>query len=79
MMLDTGCGDGILLDFFPKMHRNTIYVGVDFCLKKIRHARWKWQGSRTVSEVAFILADVENLPLHIIALTSWFRRKYWSI
>lgn len=62
VILDAGCGDGTLLDFFHRISESIIYVGVDFSSKGIQHAFLKWRKFKAVTEAYFILADVENLP-----------------
>ena len=64
VILDAGCGDGMLLNFLSKVDESDVYVGIDFSLPKILDAHRKVKVSkRNWREAYFILADVDHLPL----------------
>ena len=64
VILDAGCGDGMLLNFLSKVDGSDVYVGIDFSLSKILYAHQEVKVSkRKWREAYFILADVDYLPL----------------
>ena len=59
-ILDVGCGDGALLNYFCNLNTFDTYVGIDFSRKKIKTAKDNVMNS--IFNVHFIVADLQYLP-----------------
>ena len=81
IILDAGCGTGLLLEFFLKSNQNNIklrpdYIGLDTSWKMLKQFLHKVNKVEGTINVNLILGDIENLPFrdekihNIFAVTS---------
>ena len=60
LLLDVGCGTGILMEFVASMIRH--YVGLDIARKTLKAASERSRRLRVKSKVSLIRADADYLP-----------------
>jgi ubiquinone/menaquinone biosynthesis C-methylase UbiE len=66
VILDTGCGTGLLFDYMESSFKNSNnqdyhYVGVDISINMLKRFRFKID--QKAKRIDLILSDLENLPL----------------
>ncbi|MFX1325705.1 MAG: class I SAM-dependent methyltransferase [Promethearchaeota archaeon] len=67
IILDLGCGTGLLLEFilkseYDQFNRDSNYIGVDISWNMLIKLKSKIIQRKTISKIMFMLADIENLP-----------------
>jgi len=60
LMLDIGCGTGLLIEY--SIADSRCFVGVDLSIKSLRRARERSRRLKAERYVSLIRADAENLP-----------------
>jgi len=82
IILDAGCGTGLLFEFFPRSDqqiykRKLRYIGLDISWKMLKQFLYKINKVTSIKHVNLILGDIENLPFReekihqIFAVTSF--------
>ena len=66
VILDTGCGTGLLFDYMESSFKNSNnhdyhYVGVDISINMLK--RFHFKTDQKANSINLILSDLENLPL----------------
>ncbi|MBY9009663.1 MAG: methyltransferase domain-containing protein [Candidatus Lokiarchaeota archaeon] len=81
IILDAGCGTGLLFEFFlkssqQKNNRKLKYIGLDISRKMLKQFLYKINKVKSIKYANLILGDIENLPFReekihqIFAVTS---------
>ncbi len=81
IILDAGCGTGLLFEFFLRSNqqihnRKLRYIGLDISWKMLKQFLYKLNKVKNIKYVNLILGDIENLPFReetihqIFAVTS---------
>ncbi|HUW90148.1 MAG TPA: methyltransferase domain-containing protein [Candidatus Nanopelagicaceae bacterium] len=81
IILDAGCGTGLLFEFFLRSYqqihnRKLRYIGLDISWKMLKQFLYKINKVKNIKFVNLILGDIENLPFReetihqIFAVTS---------
>ena len=68
IILDVGCGSGLLFEFILKMSKNyqikhLHYIGIDISANMLRNFVKKYRHWMKYLNLNLILADIENLPI----------------
>ena len=82
IILDAGCGTGLLFEFFPRYDqqiykRKLRYIGLDISWKMLKQFLYKINKVTSIKHLNLILGDIENLPFReekihqIFAVTSF--------
>ncbi|MBY9020099.1 MAG: class I SAM-dependent methyltransferase [Candidatus Lokiarchaeota archaeon] len=77
IILDAGCGTGLLLEFFLKSNlnkhkRKPFYIGLDISWKMLKQFLYKINKEEGFKNVNLILGDIENLPFRDEKIHSLF-------
>jgi demethylmenaquinone methyltransferase/2-methoxy-6-polyprenyl-1,4-benzoquinol methylase len=82
ILLDAGCGTGLLFEFFLRynqriFNRKLRFIGLDISWKMLKQFLYKINKETSIKRVNLILGDIENLPFReekihqIFAVTSF--------